>query len=207
MPFPCSPAAQARHDGLGIPVRKVPAGLAVLTGVHRTQGALTQDALRRAVETVGTADEPWRAAGPAAPVVHTDDTGWRVGGESAVRMAVETDAATGYQVRPRHRHEAVPEVMPADDIGVLPTDRGRRDAAQAVDDVRQQPCRAHLQRSRSAVLVTTTGRARAVGERWPGLRQDAWPRWYDDHDGTGPTSRPRPKACGKSSPISGATVP
>ena len=144
---------------------------------------------------------------PAAPVVHTDDTGWRVGGESAVRMAFETDAATVYQVRPRHRHEAVPEVMPADDIGVMATDRGRSYDAQAFDDVRQQTCLAHLQRSRSAVLVTKTGRARAFGERLKGLLQDARPRWHDDHDGTGPTSRPRPKPCGKSSPISGATVP
>ena len=32
-------------------------------------------------------------------VVHTDDTGWRVGGESAFLMAFETDDATVYQVR------------------------------------------------------------------------------------------------------------
>jgi hypothetical protein len=96
-------------------------------------------------------------------------------------------------------HDAIVEQLLARCKGLMENiwqaaDRGRRDAAQAVDDVRQQPCRAHLQRSRSAVLVTTIGRARAVGERWPGLRQDAWPRWHDDHDGTGPTSRPRPKA-------------
>ena len=32
-------------------------------------------------------------------MVHTDDTGWRVGGESAFLMAFETDDATVYQVR------------------------------------------------------------------------------------------------------------
>ena len=41
-------AAHALHYGVGIPVRKVPAVLAALTGVQLTQGALTQDALRRA---------------------------------------------------------------------------------------------------------------------------------------------------------------
>ena len=58
-------------------------------------------------------------------MVHTDDTGWRVGGESACLMAFETDAATVYQVRPRHRHEEVQEVIPADYVGVMVTDRGR----------------------------------------------------------------------------------
>jgi transposase len=177
-------AAQALHDGLGIPGRKVPAVLAVLTGVHLTQGALTQDALRRAVDTVGTAYEQLRAAVAAAPVVHTDDTGWRVGGESAFLMAFETDAATVSQVRPRHRHEAVQEVMPADDIGVMTTDRGRSDDAQAFDDVRQHKCLAHIQRSLSDVLVTKTGRARDFGERLKGLLQAALQLWHDDHDGT-----------------------
>src|SRR5262249_12012453 len=41
-------AAHALHYGVGIPVRKVPAVLRVLTGVQVTQGALTQDALRPA---------------------------------------------------------------------------------------------------------------------------------------------------------------
>ena len=31
-------------------------------------------------------------------VVHTDDTGWRVGGESGFPMAFETEDATVYQV-------------------------------------------------------------------------------------------------------------
>jgi hypothetical protein len=63
-------------------------------GVGVTQGALTQEALRQAQDTVGTVDEQWRAAVPGAPVVHTDDTGWRVGGEAAYLMAFETDTAT-----------------------------------------------------------------------------------------------------------------
>jgi hypothetical protein len=74
-------AAHALHDGIGIPVRKVPLVMAALTGVRLTQGALTQDALRRAAGVVGTAYVQWRAAVSETPVVHTDDTGWRVGGE------------------------------------------------------------------------------------------------------------------------------
>jgi hypothetical protein len=81
------------HDGVGIPVRKVAAVLAASTGVQLTQGALTQDALRRALGALGTAYEQLRGAVPAAPVVYTDDTSWRAGGEPAYLMALETDTA------------------------------------------------------------------------------------------------------------------
>jgi transposase len=179
-------AAHALHYGIGIPVRKVPAVLAALTGVQLTQGALTQDALRRPQGPVGTAYEALRTTVPAAPVVHTDDTGWRVGGEPAHRMAFETDAVTVDQIRPRPRHDEVQEVIPADDPGVMVTDRGRSDDAQAFDNVRQQTCVAHLQRSLSDVLATQSGRARDFGEGLKALLQEALPLWHAYRAGTGP---------------------
>ncbi len=177
-------AAHALHYGVGIPVRKIPAVLQALTGVQLTQGALTQDALRRAQETVGTAYAQLRAAIPQAPVVHTDDTGWRVSGEPAFLMAFETDTTTVYQVRPRHRHQEVQEVIPADYPGVMVTDRGRSYDAQAFDDIRQQKCLAHIQRSLSDVLATKTGRAHDFGEGLKGLLQEALQLWHDSRDGT-----------------------
>jgi hypothetical protein len=177
-------AAHALHYAIGIPVRKVPAVLHVLTGVQLTPGALTQDALRRAAATVGTAYERLRAAVPPAPVVHTDDTGWRVGGEPAHLMVFETDVATVYQIRPRHRHQEVQEVIPADYLGVMVTDRGRSYDAQVFADVRQQKCLAHIQRSISEVLVTKAGRARDFGEELKALLQDALQLWHAYHDGT-----------------------
>jgi transposase len=177
-------AAHVLHYGLGIPVRKVPTILRLLTGVRLTQGTLTQDALRRAAGVVGTVYTQLRAAIPAAPVVHTDDTGWRVGGEPAFLMAFETEAATVYQVRPRHRHEEVQEVIPADYAGVMVTDRGRSYDAQAFDDVRQQKCLAHVQRSLSEVVETKIGRARHFGEGLKARLQDALQLWHAYHDGS-----------------------
>src|SRR5215210_5903769 len=46
-------AAHATHDGLGVPVRKVPAVLQLYTGVRLTQSAITQDALRRMSGSIG----------------------------------------------------------------------------------------------------------------------------------------------------------
>ena len=40
-------------------------------------------------------------------VVHTDYTCWRVDGEGTFLMAFETEDATVYQVRGRHRNEEV----------------------------------------------------------------------------------------------------
>jgi transposase len=179
-------AAHAWHDGIGIPVRKVPPILRLLTGGQLTQGTLTQDALRRAAGVVGIVYAQWRAASPEAPVVPTDDTGWRVGGEPAFLMAFETEAATVYQVRPRHRHEEVQEVIPADDVGVMVTDRGRRDEAQAFDKVRQHKCLAPIQRSRRDVLATKSGRARDGGEGLKALRQEAVQLWHAYRAGTVP---------------------
>ena len=112
-------AAHGLHYGVGLPVRKVPVVLEALTGVTVTQGAITQDAMRRAQDVVGDVYEQLRAAVPEHPVVHTDDTGWRVGGKAAYLMAFETDEATVYRIRPQHRHEEVQEVIPPDYAGVM----------------------------------------------------------------------------------------
>lgn len=107
-------AAHMLHYGVGIPVRRVPTVLRALTGVELSQSAITQDVLRRARGAVGDAYRRLRESVRESAVVHTDDTGWRVGGESAFLMAFETDDATVYQVRSRHRNEEVREVVPTD---------------------------------------------------------------------------------------------
>jgi transposase len=105
-------AAHALHYQVGIPVRKVPLVLELLTGMELTQGAISQacpehrrrHALRRAKGNVGQKYQELRAGVRDSPVVYTDDTGWKVAGENAHLMAFDTDQATVYQVRPRHRH-------------------------------------------------------------------------------------------------------
>jgi transposase len=176
-------SAHVLHYGIGVPLRKVPAVLAVLTGVRVTQSALTQDARRRAAGSVGAAYEQLRARVPEAAAVHTADTGWRVGGEPAQLMAFETAAVTVYQIRERHRNQEVREVVPAEYKGVLVTDRGRSYDAQELAGVRQQKCLAHLQRSLSEVLAHQRGKARAFGSQLKGLFRQALDLWHDYHEG------------------------
>ncbi len=176
-------AAHVLHYGVGIPVRKVPWVLKVLTGVNLTQGAITQDALRRARSTVGSVYERLRASVRDRPFVHTDDTGWRVGGEPAFLMAFETDDATIYQIRRRHRNEEVREVVPSDYGGVMVTDRGRSYDAGTLAQVRQQKCLAHVLRSISDVVETKKGRGRSFGNRLKELLREAMELWQAYHRG------------------------
>jgi transposase len=176
-------AAHLLHYGLGVPTRKVPAVLQILTGAVRTQSALTQDALRRAVGAVGGAYRRLRRHVRDARAVDTDDTGWRVGGVPAWLMTFETDTEAVYQVRPRHRNEEVREVVPADYAGVMVTDRGKSYDAAGLGAVKQQKCLAHIQRSLAAVVETKRGKARWSGTRLKALLRDAVALWHDHRDG------------------------
>ena len=183
--------AHLLHYGLGLPVRRVPEVLKLLTGLPVTQGALTQDALRRVDGKLGAAYRGLRERVAQAPAVHTDDTGWRVGGENAWLMTFETAESSVYQVRRRHRNEEVREVIPADYGGVLCTDRGKSYDAQTLDAVRQQKCLAHLQRNLTEVLVNKQGRGRWFAgklKRLLGAGLEVWHRyrrgeWAHDPEG------------------------
>ena len=176
-------AAHVLHYGVGVPVRKVPAVLRALAGVRVSQGAISQDALRRAAGAVGDAYSRLRTSVRASPFVHTDDTGWRVGGERAFLMAFETEEAAVYQVRARHRNEEVREVVPSDYGGVMVTDRGRSYDAQALSGVKQQKCLAHVLRSVSEVVHTKTGRGRSFGKSLSALLREAMDLWRAYHRG------------------------
>jgi transposase len=177
-------AAHALHYQVGIPVRKVPLVLATLKGLSLTQGAITQDALRRSRGRVGQVYQALRDGVRGSPVVYTDDTGWKVGGENAHLMAFDTDQATVYQVRPRHRHQEVQEVVPRNYQGVMGTDRGRSYEDKSFRWVKQQKCVAHLQRTLSEVLDRKKGRARELADRTRELLRLAVRLWEEYYRGS-----------------------
>jgi len=177
-------ASHALHYGQGLPQRKVPAVLEALTGTRLTQGALAQDALRQADGAVGQAYQDLRSSMAQAARVHTDDTGWRVGGTPAQLMVFTTERTTVYQVRRRHRNEEVREVIPADYAGVLCSDRGPSYDARELAKVKQQKCGCHLQRSISALLETKWGRGRSFGLGLRRLFGEAIALWHAQQAGT-----------------------
>src|SRR5712691_6442109 len=176
-------AAHVVHYGMGVPVRKGPAILREFTGGEITQSALTQDALKKAEGVIGNAYQELRAGVATAPVVYTDDTGWRIHGEGSQWMAFDTDQATVFQIRSQHRNEEVRELIPADYAGVMVTDRGRSYEAEELLGVKQQKCLDHLNRNINEVLETKTGRARGFGVKLKGLLKQARQLWRDQRAG------------------------
>jgi hypothetical protein len=176
-------AAHTVHYGMGVPVRKLPAILREFTGIEVTQSALTQDALKKAAGVVGNAYQELRAGVATAPAVYTDDTGFRIHGETAHLMAFDTDEAAVFQIRRRHRNEEVRELIPSDYAGVMVTDRGKSYDAEALLGVKQQKCLDHLKENIHEVLERKTGRARSFGLKLKGILQEARQLWRDQRAG------------------------
>ena len=176
-------AAHMVHYGMGVPVRKLPAILREFTGIEVTQSALTQDALKKSEGVVGNAYQQLRAGVATAPVVYTDDTGWRIHGETAHLMTFDTDQATVFQIRRRHRNEEVRELIPADYAGVMVTDRGKSYDAEELRGVKQQKCLDHLKENINEVLEHKTGRARGFGLKLKSILREARQLWRDQWAG------------------------
>ena len=176
-------AAHVLHYGMGVPVRKVPAIIREFTGIGITQSALTQDALKRAEGVIGNAYQELRAGVANAPVVYTDDTGWRIHGEGAQLMAFDTDQAAVFQIRSQHRNEEVRELIPSDYAGVMVTDRGRSYEAEELLGVKQQKCLDHLNRNIDEVVDAKTGKSRGFGLKLKGLLKQARQLWRDQRAG------------------------
>jgi transposase len=179
-------AAHAIHYGCGVPQRKVPSILFELTGVTVTQGALTQDALRRTEAEVGAAYQALRAGVRQQPTVNTDDTGFRINGTVAYVMAFDTPVSTVYQIRSRHRNEEVRELIPSGYSGVMGTDRGKSYDAESLLGVAQQKCIAHIQRNVSEVLETKNGPAAGFGRKLKDLLWQGVGLWDAYHKGQAP---------------------
>ena len=176
-------AAHVVHYGMGVPVRKLPAILREFTGIEVTQSALTQDALKKSEGVVGNAYQELRAGVATAPVVYTDDTGWRIHGKPAHLMTFDTDQATVFQIRDRHRNEEVRELIPADFAGVMVTDRGKSYDAEELLEVKQQKCLDHLKENINAVLERKKGPARSFGLKLKSLLREARQLWRDHRAG------------------------
>jgi transposase len=176
-------AAHYLHYGLGVPVRKLPELLRLLTGAALTQGAITLDALRKAAGAVGAKYRALCDSIRDSAWCHTDDTGWRQGGAPAWLMTFVTGAATVYQVRPRHRNEEVRERIPADYQGVMITDRGTTYDAAELKAVKRQVCLAHVLRSISEVTEAKAGPARRFGVDLKALLKRALGLWHERRAG------------------------
>lgn len=172
----------ALHYHRGLPLRKVPGVLRDLTGIKITQSALTQ-AATSLCQKGGLLDEHYnalRAEVASSPVVNTDDTGWRINATLAFLMGFFTDNVAFYQIRDRHRHQEVLEVLGQDFDGMLGTDRGTNYEAKAMEEMAMQKCLSHVLKNLSEVKHGKRGRAKHwITTLQNTLREglDRWKEW------------------------------
>jgi hypothetical protein len=139
--------------------------------------------LKKSEGVIGNACQELRAGVATAPAVYTDDTGWRIHGQPAHLMTFDTDQATVFQIRDRHRNEEVRELIPADYAGVMVTDRGKSYDAGELPGIKQQKCLDHLKENINEVLERKTGRARSFGLKLKSLLREARQLWRDQRAG------------------------
>ena len=159
--------ALALHYDRGLPLRKVPKVIEELTGITLSQSALTQQAGKLCEEggLMAAHYENLRAEVAGSAVVNTDDTGWRIGATLAFVMGFFTGSTAYYQIRSRHRHQEVLEVIGEEFAGKLGTDRGKSYEAEAMRAFAMQKCLSHLLKNLSEVESGKRGRARSFSRQ------------------------------------------
>lgn len=176
-------AAHLLHYGIGVPVRRVAQVMDSFFGISITQSAITQDALRRARCDLPEIYEALRCDTAGSDFVYTDDTGWRIGGRTAFLMGFDTDRTVYFQIRGRHRHQEVQEVLGQDFSGTLSTDRGVSYDCEQFNHVRMNKCVGHILKNIKDLLDSQCPAAQTVGceiawiireaiELWNNLRED-----------------------------------
>ena len=166
------------YDG-GLPLRRVPGVIAQTTGIAITQSALTQSA-GKLCEDGGLLHGHYtelRSSVAGSAVVNTDDTGWRVSATLAFLMGFFTSDTAFYQIRSRHRHQEVIEVLGEDFGGLIGTDRGKSYEARAMDKMAMQKCLSHLLKNLSTVEAHKTGRAKSFSRELKATLREGLALW------------------------------
>jgi hypothetical protein len=144
-------AADLKHR-YGMAYRDVAELLGTYFGIRVTHGALVQSSVRLAKLGRKTYSALIQSA-RASPAVHTDDTGWRIDGDSAWLWVFATAEMTLYRIDRSRGAGVVEDVLGADFEGCLVSDG--LPALDSLDMWRAQ-CLGHLIR-RCAELIATPG--------------------------------------------------
>ena len=170
----------------GVTQRKTPALIKEVCGIELSQSALNQDALKHGSEEglVGMIAKTIKEEVGKSPRVHTDDTGWKIGGKGAQMMGFFSGENAYYQIRMRHRAEEVREVIDPESFrGVLSTDRFKSYDAKEFQDVPMQKCLSHIQRNVTDLIEKKRGRGRTFGRGLKALFKAAFELWHRYRDG------------------------
>jgi transposase len=140
---------QVLRYAYGLPERKIPGVLELLTGAKISQSAINQTAQRKAGPgtPLDTRYSELKAGIQKASYVHQDDTGWRTHGAAAWLGVYCSSNTVLYTLGPKHTHQEVLDVLGKAFKGVLVTDRYTVYDPAKFAQTQQQKCVAHLIRN------------------------------------------------------------
>lgn len=144
------------NKDLGLSHGKVAQVFQQLFGIRLARATSARSLERTARRCLATGHQI-HAAIRASPHVVPDETGWRVGGQSAWLHVAVGQQATWYEIAPNRSHHPLANVLGRDWAGVLIHDGWA--PYDQLSHVRHQQCLAHLLRRCRELLDVATGAA------------------------------------------------
>lgn len=165
----------------GVTGRKTPGLLKEVAGIELSQAALSQDALKLGGEDglVGALAGAIKEEVKGSARIHTDDTGWKIGGKRAQLMGFFNEDTSYYQIRLQHGAREVAEVIdPETCRATVTTDRFKTYDAKEFGCIPMQKCLSHIQKNLSTQLETKQGRSRSFCENLKSLFKECLELWH-----------------------------
>jgi transposase len=160
------------HHRLGVPYRDVADVFGAYFGLRVTHSALVHGSVRLAARGDPTF-QALKQIVRRSPVVHTDDTGWRINAESAWLWVFATPKVTVYDVATGRGSDVVTAMLGDDFDGILVSDGlPALDALDKLGWVRAQ-CLGHLVRRAAEMEIEQSARTRWFPRAIKGLLKDA----------------------------------
>ena len=151
--------ALALHYDSGMSLRQVEKVINDYFQIPVTQSAITQKALKAAEQgEISELARKIKADLDQADIVHTDDTGWKVGGINHFLMTFCNENAVYYQIERHHRAVEVAQVIDPSFQGIVVVDGFSSYQPQSFDSVPQQRCLAHRQRNLTDLADRKSGK-------------------------------------------------
>jgi transposase len=147
-------AADMKHR-FGLSYGKVCGLLEDAFGLRVSRGGWCQADMRLADQALPVYEELIETLRESA-VVHTDETGWRIGTLSAWLWVFTNRETTVYTIRHSRGHDVVVDILGAEFAGVLNSDCFLAYDAKALNDWLKQKCVGHLLRNLSEIEASKT---------------------------------------------------
>jgi transposase len=152
-------ASFLKHDG-GLSYRKIDSLFQEVFGLSYSASAQiqTEQRLEGALATLFTR---LKKEVRQSAVIHVDETGWRIGSQSAWLWTFTNANTTLYQISPSRAHDIVENLLGSDYSGLLHSDFYSAYGHHDLKEITKQKCLAHLLKDLKQLESKSTGKAKS----------------------------------------------